>query len=72
MSDGQTTESEPIEISAAAELDAVEATLADIERAIAGLDDGTFGVCEECAGPVEPDRLDRDPTARRCSAHALG
>jgi DnaK suppressor protein len=45
----------------------LESTLARIERALAKLDDGTYGTCDACGGPIEPDRL----RARRDSVLCL-
>ena len=51
-------------------LDALDAVgIAELEETRAALDRidaGTFGVCEECKGPVGEGRLDAVPTARRC------
>lgn len=43
----------------AAELSAVRAALQRIE-------DGAYGDCEDCGEPINPRRLDLDPTARLC------
>jgi RNA polymerase-binding protein DksA len=40
--------------------------LAEIDAAEARLSDGTFGVCEACAGPIPFSRLRALPTARFC------
>ena len=45
-------------------------TLADVERALAKLDNGTYGTCEVCAKPIGEARLEAMPTARRCIACA--
>jgi DnaK suppressor protein len=63
-------EEESVEAAAARELDEIEASLAAIERAIDGFDDGTYGRCEICGQPVEPDRLAARASGRRCAAHA--
>jgi DnaK suppressor protein len=44
--------------------------LAEIERALGKLDDGTYGLCERCAGPISEARLEAVPTARFCIEHA--
>lgn len=41
-------------------------TLADVERALHKLDDGTFGACERCGQPIGDARLEAMPAARRC------
>jgi DnaK suppressor protein len=44
--------------------------LDDVERALAKLDDGTYGSCDVCSQPIGADRLDAMPTARFCIEHA--
>jgi len=46
--------------------------LQDVERAVAKLDDGTYGRCDVCGGPIEAERLEAIPWAVRCLAHAGG
>lgn len=36
----------------------LEASLADVERAIAKLDDGTYGSCDVCGEPIAAARLE--------------
>ena len=40
--------------------------LADIERALARLDAGTYGWCEECGVAIPFERLEAIPSARLC------
>jgi DnaK suppressor protein len=40
--------------------------LAEIEAAIARLDDGTYGTCVRCGRPIAPERLDALPWAAHC------
>jgi DnaK suppressor protein len=40
--------------------------LAEVDRAVARLDDATYGTCERCGLPIPPERLEARPTARRC------
>jgi len=47
----------------------VEALLAEVDAALARLDGGTFGKCEVCRDPIEPDRLMADPLIRTCVDH---
>ncbi len=61
---------DPTEVAAERERDEIEATLASIERAIAGFDDGSYGRCEICGESIEPARLELRATERRCAAHA--
>jgi RNA polymerase-binding protein DksA len=41
-------------------------TLAQIDRAIAKLDDGTYGTCERCGRPIGEERLRARPWALLC------
>ena len=41
-------------------------TLNDIEDALRKIDDGTYGVCEQCGGPIGEARLEAMPGARLC------
>lgn len=45
-------------------LDALEAELAEIEAAIARIEEGTYGVDEVTGEPIDPDRLEAVPQAR--------
>jgi sigma-B regulation protein RsbU (phosphoserine phosphatase) len=40
--------------------------LGHVDAALERLDSGSFGLCEACHDPVEPDRLAADPTVRVC------
>jgi RNA polymerase-binding transcription factor DksA len=44
--------------------------LDDVERALAKLDDGTYGLCEVCSQPIGDARLEAMPAARFCIEHA--
>lgn len=44
--------------------------LDDVERALAKLDDGTYGHCEVCGEPISDARLEVMPAARYCIEHA--
>ena len=48
----------------------LRAELEGIERALAKLDDGTYGQCETCGEPIPPARLEIMPAARFCIKHA--
>jgi hypothetical protein len=50
-------------------LDSIEEELADVERALALLDEGTYGQCEHCRAVIDDDVLARKPTARFCAEH---
>jgi DnaK suppressor protein len=41
-------------------------TLAQIDRALARLDDGTYGICERCGNPIGEGRLRARPWATLC------
>jgi DnaK suppressor protein len=40
--------------------------LKDVEAALAKIEDGTYGTCESCQGPIGEARLAAIPTARVC------
>src|SRR5690242_12110376 len=40
--------------------------LSDIDAALARLDDGSYGRCARCGGPIAPARLAARPTAATC------
>jgi len=50
-------------------LDAIEEELADVERALALIDEGTYGQCEACGRAIDDSVLTRSPTARFCAEH---
>jgi RNA polymerase-binding transcription factor DksA len=50
-------------------LEQVEAELADVERALHRLDDGTYGSCEACGTAIGDERLEAQPATRFCIAH---
>ncbi len=50
-------------------LEQVEAELADVERALHRLDDGTYGTCDACRAPIGDERLAAQPAARFCISH---
>lgn len=41
---------------------------AEVEAALARLDDGTYGVCVDCGQPIPDARLEVRPEAARCVA----
>ena len=51
-----------------AELSATRArrTVADIDDALARIEDGSYGICESCGRPIPVARLDALPHARTC------
>jgi DnaK suppressor protein len=46
------------------------ADLADVDRALERLDDGTYGTCEVCGEAIADDVLERAPATRLCPPHA--
>lgn len=50
----------------------LKATLGEVERALAKLDEGTYGRCERCQKPISPARLEAMPAVTRCIDCASG
>jgi DnaK suppressor protein len=44
----------------------LDAQLADIEHATARLTNGSYGTCEACGRPIDPERLAARPATRFC------
>ncbi len=53
------------------QLSEAEQVLDEVDRALARLEDGTYGTCEVCGEPVAEERLAADPLARTCESHPL-
>jgi DnaK suppressor protein len=53
-----------------AQADALTATLADVERALAKLDEGTYGICDSCGKTISEERLEARPWTALCVACA--
>ena len=49
-------------------VDAVDELLDQVELALARLDDGTYGRCDSCRGPIDDADLAVQPLVRGCSA----
>ena len=47
-------------------LERVEAELADVEHALRRLDEGTYGICENCGRQISKERLEARPEATLC------
>src|SRR6267143_1438119 len=47
----------------------VRRLLREVDRALARMDKGTFGICETCHDPVEAERLVADPLMEYCLDH---
>lgn len=43
--------------------------LDDVGRALGRLEAGTYGTCEECGEPINPERLEARPAAIYCIRH---
>ena len=50
-------------------LEQVEAELADVERALQRLDEGSYGTCQACGEAIDDERLEAMPAARLCVRH---
>ena len=48
----------------------IQDSLRDVEAALAKLDAGTYGKCEECGEEIAEARLEAMPSARYCIKHA--
>lgn len=48
----------------------IQGELADVDRALERLDDGTYGTCEICGQAIPDDVLEQAPATRLCGAHA--
>jgi DnaK suppressor protein len=46
--------------------DRLQTTLADVERALVKLEEGSYGTCDVCGEPVGDERLEALPWAVRC------
>ena len=46
--------------------DKLQVTLADVDRAMAKLEDGTYGLCDVCGKPIGEGRLEALPWAVLC------
>ena len=49
----------------------LESRLHRVERAIAKLDEGTYGTCDSCGRPIDPRRLRVMPESTVCAACPL-
>lgn len=45
------------------------ALLKEVDQALERMDSGTYGLCETCHDPIEPERLMADPLVRLCLPH---
>ena len=47
-------------------VETLRSNLAEVERALARIDAGTYGTCERCGKPIDPARLEARPWALLC------
>jgi RNA polymerase-binding protein DksA len=47
-------------------VESLSSTLYEIDEALRRMDEGMFGVCEECKEEINPERLETLPFARLC------
>lgn len=47
-------------------LNNLEEQVSEIEKALARVEEGTYGTCEACGKPIGDERLEVVPTARYC------
>jgi DnaK suppressor protein len=48
-------------------IDEVDRLLDQVDGALARLDDGSYGTCSSCGGPIADHDLVRSPTSQHCS-----
>lgn len=70
VGDGTTEAVERINTTAAAR--SIAASLAEAERALAKLDEGSYGLCDGCGRPIADERLEAIPWATLCVTCAGG
>lgn len=44
----------------------IAASIADIDRVLAKIDDGSYGSCDRCGNPIPIERLEARPTSSLC------
>jgi DnaK suppressor protein len=70
IGDGTTEAVERLSTTAAAR--SLADSIADIERALVKIDDGSYGMCDACGNEIGVDRLEALPAATRCVVCASG
>jgi RNA polymerase-binding transcription factor DksA len=53
-------------------LTSVEGELANVERALQRLDEGTYGTCQVCGAAIDDERLAAEPATAHCREHRPG
>jgi DnaK suppressor protein len=64
VGDGTTEAVERIASTATAR--SLATTLSQIDRALAKIDEGTYGMCDDCGTPIPEERLDARPATAHC------
>ena len=64
IGEGTTEAVERISTTAAAR--SIAAALAEVDRALAKVDEGSYGLCDECGRPIGSERLEAIPAATLC------
>jgi RNA polymerase-binding transcription factor len=64
IGDGTTEAVERLNRTAAAQ--SLSTSLEEVERALQKLDEGTYGVCDDCGEPIAPERLEAIPWTALC------
>ena len=49
--------------------DMLELRLAEVEKALTKIEEGTYGICEVSGEEIEHDKLEANPAARTCKKH---
>lgn len=44
----------------------LEVSLYNVDRALKKIEEGKYGLCEKCDGPIKPERLKAFPSATSC------
>lgn len=52
--------------------DALATKLADVERALEKLDEGSYGICDRCGETIAPERLEARPSSVLCVRCSVG
>jgi DnaK suppressor protein len=64
IGEGTTEAVERLSTTAAAR--SIADSIEDIDRALAKIDDGSYGTCDDCGGQIGVDRLEALPATSRC------
>jgi DnaK suppressor protein len=53
-------------ISSTAAARSIAASLADVDRALEKMDQGTYGLCDDCGRPISSERVEAIPSVTLC------